>query len=350
MTVHVSAMISALAAAETASSLDGFVRTFSFFVIGFGLLSIVAGGFKGVAAMLNGRPVTDSGGVPLMVSGVLVSGFGVAMPTLFPALMDAISAVGLPVSETPTSTPTTTATATTLPVEQPSADLTWLWVTLGLLGAAVLVVALIAVVWSVVRRMRDARALATAARESRERVVTAWRGVHARHDELLRQYLHAETDWDSLFFTPALTDPSVPATAAMLVAMRAAGTARDLHGDLPRSLTRTEATLPDLADLPYPQAVDAFELAWSAAVRNAKRVGQKGIPAAERKTIKEIRDLLNIAENSAASQVERQLAYRRAQKLIAGLEHVHVPERTLAQLEERQALMIEAASPGAGQP
>lgn len=45
---------------------------------------------------------------------------------------------------------------------------------------------------------------------------------------------------------------------------------------------------------------------------------------------------------SAASHTERGLAYRRAQKLIASLESVRVPEKAMAQLEERQALMITA--------
>ena len=39
---------------------------------------------------------------------------------------------------------------------------------------------------------------------------------------------------------------------------------------------------------------------------------------------------------------ERSLAYRRAQKLIESLETVHVPEKAIAQLEERQQLMITA--------
>lgn len=46
------------------------------------------------------------------------------------------------------------------------------------------------------------------------------------------------------------------------------------------------------------------------------------------------------AISGIASSTERSLAYRRAQKLIESLETVHVPQKAIAQLEERQQLMI----------
>lgn len=61
----------------------------------------------------------------------------------------------------------------------------------------------------------------------------------------------------------------------------------------------------------------------------------------------EIRTLLDIAENSAASQTERNLAYRRAQKLIESLNSIHVPQSLMAQLEESHRLMLTVApTPG----
>ncbi|WP_017831584.1 hypothetical protein [Microbacterium sp. UCD-TDU] len=93
--------------------------------------------------------------------------------------------------------------------------------------------------------------------------------------------------------------------------------------------------------------METFARAWDIAERHARRVGQKNVPLAERKTIKEIRTLLDIAENSAASQTERNLAYRRAQKLIEGLSSIHVPQSLMAQLEESHRLMLTAApAPG----
>lgn len=121
--------------------------------------------------------------------------------------------------------------------------------------------------------------------------------------------------------------------------MRAANTLRDTAGDLPPGL----AADADLTAIAYPRAVEAFARAWDIAERHARRVGQKNVPLAERKTIKEIRTLLDIAENSAASQTERNLAYRRAQKLIEGLSSVHVPQSLMAQLEESHRLMLTAA-------
>lgn len=128
--------------------------------------------------------------------------------------------------------------------------------------------------------------------------------------------------------------------------MRTANMLRDTAGDLPSGLS-TDA---DLTAIAYPRAVESFARAWGIAERHARRVGQKKVPLAERKTIKEIRTLLDIAENSAASQTERNLAYRRAQKLIESLNSIHVPQSLMAQLEESQRLMLTAApTPGATQ-
>ena len=50
---------------------------------------------------------------------------------------------------------------------------------------------------------------------------------------------------------------------------------------------------------------------------------------------------LTVVPASVAQDAESLLvAYRRAQKLIENLETVHVPEQAIAQLEERQQLMI----------
>lgn len=72
--------------------------------------------------------------------------------------------------------------------------------------------------------------------------------------------------------------------ASMLLAMRTANTLRDTAGDLPSGL----AADADLTTIAYPRAVEAFACAWDIAERHARRVGQKNVPLAERKTIKEV--------------------------------------------------------------
>lgn len=227
------------------------------------------------------------------------------------------------------------------------ADLTWLLIALGVLGGLVLLALLITLVVVLVRRaaraLRASRARATAQKASRERMAAAWGRIRSQHDRLLRNITHAETDWDALFSTPALTDPAVPETYAMLRAMQAAGTLRDTSGTLPAGLTPDT----DLTTLPYPRAVQAFALAWEVALRNAQHIGQNGIPAGERKTIRQIRTLLDLAENSAASPTERTLAYQRAHALIQTLESVHLPPRAIAHLDQQCAPALAAAHPGA---
>ena len=307
-----------------------------------GGLLVVMGVFKFAYSLTRG----DNGAIAalpmLLVGGGTIAFAGFVVPMLF----DSTTASAPTTTPAPTSTanPSPSSTNAPTPVETAAAtpsqpaDLTGMFITLGVIAALIGLLVLVLLIASIARRARTARAEAAAAKEAHERIVQAWQGVHDRHSELLRKILHAETDWDALFFTPALSDPNVPQTYAMLRAMRDANTLRDTAGLLPRSI---KADL-DITKLPYARAVDEFAAAWDVAERYARKLGQKGIPAAERKTLKEIRTLLDIAENGAAAPTERTLAYRRAQSLLEGLESIHIPTKVLAQLEEQHRLMLTA--------
>ncbi len=303
---------------------------------------LVVGVFKIVISMSRGESAIGSIQVLVMGAGcIALAGF--VVPWLLDTADTAPVAEPSP-SSTTTGTPSPSTSSSPTPVEtapataSEPADLTGLYITLGIIAGLIGLFVLVLLITNVVRRARAARADAAAAKEARDRIVQAWQGVHDHHNELLRKILHAETDWDALFFTPALSDPNVPQTHEMLRAMRVANTLRDTAGLLPRRITPDT----DITRLPYARAVDDFALTWDAAERHARLVGQKGIPQAERKTLKEIRTLLDIAENSAASPTERTLAYRRAQGLLEGLESVHIPTKALAQLEEQHRLMLTA--------
>ncbi len=305
-----------------------------------GMMMLVVGAFKLVHSAARGDGMGGAfpflilgGGTIAFASFVLPWIFGPADTTAAPTPSTTSTTPPSPAS-TSTPTPVETAPAT----NSAPADLTGMFVALGVIAGLVLLFALVLLVTTVARRARAARAEATAQKEARDRIVQGWQRVHDHHSELLRKILHAETDWDALFFTPALSDPNVPQTYAMLRAMRDANTLRDTAGLLPRSI---KADL-DITKLPYARAVDEFAAAWDMAERYARKLGQKGIPAAERKTLKEIRTLLDIAENGAAAPTERTLAYRRAQSLLEGLESVHIPTKVLAQLEEQHRLMLTA--------
>lgn len=295
----------------------------------------------GVARII--REGADSGGWSYIIGGILIGGASVLAPWLIGSFNDTApkpkTSPHPTGGTTPQPTTTTSPTRAPEPVQQP-ADLTWLWIMLGVIAATILTVLLI---WLIIhlstrarRSLRAAREAADALRALQESRTATWRSFHDRLDELLRKIFFAETDWDTLFFMPALSDSSDPHTYEMLRAMRTATTLRDTAGEMPSNLSDDI----DLTKLPFPRAVDAFALAWDAAERNARKIGQKNIPVKERRLIKQIRTFLDMAENSAASETERNLAYKRALALIADLESITIPTRAMEQLEERKLLAL----------
>ncbi|MCL2595305.1 MAG: hypothetical protein FWD83_07285 [Promicromonosporaceae bacterium] len=207
------------------------------------------------------------------------------------------------------------------------------------LGIGLCVLAVVAGVYFGCRRLRadrrralEARAIAVAAAR---RVEADWETIRAKHHELRRQYLDSETDWDTLFELPALSDASVPTTAVMLRAMKVAD---EIDDTMPVGTDETT----DLRSFPYAKAVAAFGEAWDAALTHAKKVGQSSIPAEERKKLKTARTLLRKAENTGATRNERQLAYSRAMKILAALTTVVVPKRALAKIEQAQRPLLDA--------
>lgn len=302
-----------------------------------GVIIMIMGVFR-----LMRQDYDAGGGWFYIIGGAVFAGAGFLFPWLFGLLDETPDPKPAPTGEgTPQPTATSEPTRAPETVQEP-ADLTWLWITLGVIVAAILAVLLI---WLVVRLSTRARRSLRAAREEAEALrvlqesrAATWQSFHDRLNELLRKILFAETDWDTVFFLPALSDSSVPQTYEMLRAMRSATTLRDTAGELPSNL----ADDADLTKLPFPRAVDAFALAWDAAERNAKKLGQKNVPLKERRLIRDIRTLLDVTENSGASETERNLAYKRAQALIGELESIHIPARAMEQLEERKLLALTA--------
>lgn len=162
-----------------------------------------------------------------------------------------------------------------------------------------------------------------------------WGAVTKQHDQLKKRVLGAETDWDMLFRYPVLSDVSYPSTAKLYEAMKAA----DLI-DSTRPSSVDEDT--DVSTLAYPKAVSAFKLAWDVAMRNARKIGQDDVPVEERRKIKQIRDILALAENAGSSQNERTMAYNRAYSMIKELRSIQVPDAVMHSIEEKKRLMIEA--------
>lgn len=166
-------------------------------------------------------------------------------------------------------------------------------------------------------------------------IATRWQAVLDEHSLLKAKFLKSETDWDLLFKYPALQDVSVPQTAAMVRAMAAA---ENTDSTRPTGLSETS----DISGLAYPRAVDAFSIAWRIATEHAQRVGQKNIPREERKKIKLVRTLLNIADDAGSSETERENAYRQIQRLLKEIPSITVPKQAFKAIEERRQLELTA--------
>jgi hypothetical protein len=148
----------------------------------------------------------------------------------------------------------------------------------------------------------------------------------AAHDAVNRRWLDYELDVGKLIDFPVMTDVREPLTGAFL---RAKKEADGLRPAAPGGITAAAR----LAE--YRAAVNAFELAFDVAEREAKRIKDHNFSELERQRLATARKLLNIASDQAATPAERQTAYKRARRELDGL--IVLPEATVAALEEKIA-------------
>lgn len=148
----------------------------------------------------------------------------------------------------------------------------------------------------------------------------------AAHDAVNRRWLDYELDVGKLIDFPVMSDVREPLTVAFL---RAKKEADRLRPAAPGDVT-TAARLGE-----YRSAVNAFELAFDVAEREAKRIKDHNFTELERQRLATARKLLNIAADQAATPAERQTAYKRARRELDGI--IVLPEATLAALEEKIA-------------
>lgn len=177
----------------------------------------------------------------------------------------------------------------------------------------------------------------------RERLNNAYATYRDQHDKLNELYTTVHTDWHVWLHYPAITDLTVPETAAMNQAWHRAHQLRetDAHPEPDRDCETLQAQVDSLTTQAYPVAVDAYQRAFDTAMATAKRIGTKTIPRNERVVIRRITALLRQAENRGATAAERQSSYAKATELLAGLRHVTVPKRAVVELKQRSALMLE---------
>lgn len=213
------------------------------------------------------------------------------------------------------------------------------------LGIIVVVAIMLAIAYMMFKSIAKSRAHNKQLEEQQAALAEKWGQFTQRANRVRAKLYEAETDWDMLFSFPAITDVSVPATAKLHASLR---NLDSIGSDIPSSLKKDPEKTDKILEYAYPKAVLALEGAWQAAFAHARLVGQSVLPAEERETVREIQQLLKTALDSGASEHERDMFYRRAQKLIKTLRHVSVPDRAFSVLEGRTRLMI-TAGPADGQ-
>lgn len=175
-----------------------------------------------------------------------------------------------------------------------------------------------------------------ARREEQERIEARWATITDLHAHLRRKVADAETDWDTLFDLPALSDVSFRQTRALHRAMREAENA---VAPMPAGFDEQSP----MDRIPYVKKVHAFQDAWESALINARKVGTSKLPAEELRTIKRIRGLLRLAEGNGATENERQTAYAQIRRLLEDL-------RVVLAVEAGKRLALTAAPTKAAEP
>lgn len=153
----------------------------------------------------------------------------------------------------------------------------------------------------------------------------------ATHDEVNRRWLDYELDVGKLIDFPLMTDVREPLTVAFLRAKREADGLRPDSANELTAASRLET---------YRAAVNGYDVAFSVAEREARRIRDTNFSGPERERLATARKLLRLAEDSAATPAERQAAYKRARRELDGL--IVLPDATVAALEEKVAPMLDS--------
>ena len=152
------------------------------------------------------------------------------------------------------------------------------------------------------------------------------------HDAVNRRWLDYELDVGKLIDFPAMTDVREPLTVAFLRAKRDADGLRPARTEPPAAARLAE----------YRNAVNAFEVAFDVAEREARRIRDSKFTGPERDRLATARKLLRIASDAGSTPAERQTAYKRARRELDGL--IVLPDATTAALEARIAVALDAGT------
>ncbi|PKI91114.1 hypothetical protein CW368_07570 [Actinomycetales bacterium SN12] len=170
------------------------------------------------------------------------------------------------------------------------------------------------------------------AAEERASTVQLLERLFAEHDEITARWLEYELDVAKLIAFPAMSDGRQPLTAAFLRAKKIADTLRPASAD---------AKLSEAEIAEYVDAVGDYAVAFDIAERDARRLRDANFSEVERKRLDRARHLLTVALDDAATQAERNLAYKRVREELDGL--ILLSDEAVEVLEQKVAGQIGSA-------
>lgn len=316
-------------------------------IIMMGLMGALWGSSILFDSALGTRPGGFGKGILMVIIGGSLTAGGVCMPGI------AEDTNGSPSSDEPSTEPSTPAPASPSPSTQPEETQSpaaepdpivlpeiqngqTIVIALAIL-AIVIIGGLIALrlIASHRRTARQEHERRAAIEAEKKTALANWQEFVDLHETLRAKALDAETNWDVLFFYPAINDPSEPTTRRMLTAL---DLARKTSAVPPANLSLDS----DIPAMSYPKAVTAFELAWNNAWAHAKKTKQSSLTREERKTVNLIMRTLKQAQGTT-SEAEKELCFSRIDKLISQLTTVRVPEQAKQLLAEERRQAITAA-------
>ena len=153
--------------------------------------------------------------------------------------------------------------------------------------------------------------------------------LFAEHDEVTARWLDYELDVAKLIAFPAMSDGRQPLTAAFLRAKKIADALRPASAD---------AKLSEAEIAEYVDAVGDYAVAFDIAERDARRLRDANFSEVERKRLDRARHLLTVALDDAATQAERNLAYKRVREELDGL--ILLSDEAVDVLEQKVAGQI----------
>ncbi|MFK4762206.1 hypothetical protein ACI3KS_14840 [Microbacterium sp. ZW T5_45] len=164
--------------------------------------------------------------------------------------------------------------------------------------------------------------------------------LFAEHDEITARWLDYELDVSKLIAFPAMSDGRQPLVAAFLKAKKTADALRPDSAD---------AEVPERQVSEYLDAVGAYAVAFEVAEKDARRLRDSTFTEPERKRLDRAQQLLKVAVDEAATQAERNIAYKRVHDELEGL--ILLSDEAVEVLEKQVSREISApASPPASPP